>query len=146
MWHLNSFSVTRVKECAYELAPLFATVFNLSLYLGILQEDWKRANVSAIFKKGTHYNPANYRPKSLTCLCCKLLEPIIISNVISHVNYHTLTDNQYRRWVTGGTQLITITQELASSLDNVILGFSKTFDRVPHKRLLKKLSRYGVSR
>ena len=39
---------------------------------------------------------ANYRPVSLTCLCCKMLEHIIVSNVMKHVDdYNILTDCQH---------------------------------------------------
>ena len=37
-------------------------------------DDWKKASVSAVFKKGQCYDPANHRPVSLTCLCSKMVE------------------------------------------------------------------------
>ena len=48
------------------------------------------------------------------------------------------------------TQLLTLVHELAETVDTggqmdlVILEFSKAFDRVPHRRLLEKLSHYGI--
>ena len=55
-----------LKECSKDLAPLLATIFNKSLQTGTVPTDWKKANVSAVFKKGQCYDAANYRPVSLT--------------------------------------------------------------------------------
>ena len=77
-----------LKECAEELAPILAIIYNKSIQTGIVPDDWKKANVSAVFKKGQRYDPANYRPVSLTCLCCKTLEHIIVSSVMKHVDSH----------------------------------------------------------
>ena len=44
--------------------------------------DWKTAHVAPVYKKGPKYNPENYRPISLSCICCKLLEHIVVSNIM----------------------------------------------------------------
>ena len=99
------------------------------------------------------FKASNYRPVSLTSLCCKLQEHIITSNVLSHLERHKiLTDCQhgFRARRTCETQLLTLVHELAETLDTggqtdlVILDFSKAFDRVPHRRLLEKLNHYGI--
>ena len=136
-----------LKECADELAPTLAIICNKSLQAGTVPSDWKQAYVSTIFKKGQKYDPANYRPVALTCLCCKLMEHVVFSNIMKHVDqYQILIDCQhgFRASRSCETQLVTLVNELASSLDKdiqtdmIILDFSKAFDRVPHQRLLKK--------
>lgn len=51
------------------LYPLFASslcaLFNRSLSLGIVPDDWKLANVVPVFKKGEKDHMENYRPISL---------------------------------------------------------------------------------
>ena len=142
-----------LKECADELAPILAVIFNKSLKIGTILDDWKTANVSAVFKKGQRYDPADYRPLSLTCLCCKMLEHIIVSNVMKHVDGHNiLTDCQhgFRARRSCETQLVTLLHDLASTLDKgtqtdmVVLDFSKAFDHVPHGRLLRKIYHFGI--
>ena len=77
-------------------SPLLTIIFNKSLEQGEVPTDWRKANVTAIYKKGNKYEPSNYRPVSLTSLCCKLQEHILISNVLSHLEEHAiLTDCQH---------------------------------------------------
>ena len=68
----------------------YATVysFNKSLESVLIPDDWKLADVTAIFKKGTKSDPGNYGPVSLTCVACKLLESLITDAVVQH-----MTDN-----------------------------------------------------
>ena len=56
-------------------------------------------------------------------------------------------------FVTGkscSTQLLELMEELTEALDSnedvdiIYLDFAKAFDKVPHKRLLKKLWGYGI--
>jgi len=58
-----------------------------SLSLGKLPSDWKL--VTALYKKGPKSNRANYRPVSLTSVCCKLLESFIRDDIMKY-----LTDNK----------------------------------------------------
>ncbi|MEW8288814.1 MAG: reverse transcriptase family protein [Candidatus Thiodiazotropha endolucinida] len=90
---------------------------------------------------------------SLTCLCCKIQEHVIASNILNHLDkYDILTDCQhgFRARRSCETRLLTLAQELVSGLDRkyqhdlIILGFSKAFDRVPHERLMRKLDHHGI--
>ena len=47
-------------------------IFQKSLSSGILPLDWKLAEVKALYKKGSKSDRGNYRPVSLTSVCCKL--------------------------------------------------------------------------
>jgi hypothetical protein len=47
--------------------------------------DWNHANVTPVYKKGDTHHPANYRPISLTCISCKLLEHVMASNMMEHL-------------------------------------------------------------
>ena len=85
-----------LKNTAPELAPLLAELFQLSLDTQEVPEDWKKANIVPIFKKGDRSLPANYRPVSLTSIMCKILEHVVHSSVMSHFDNHSiLTDAQH---------------------------------------------------
>ena len=61
-------------ECLSE--PLLY-IFSESLGRGKVPTQWKCANVTAIFKKGSKDHSCNYRPVSLTSHVCKVLESMI---------------------------------------------------------------------
>jgi hypothetical protein len=50
----------------------------------VVPEDWRRANVTPIFKKGVKSAAGNYRPVSLTSVCCKIQELIIRDNPMDY--------------------------------------------------------------
>ena len=142
-----------LKEAASELAPALTLIFQTSINQGRIPNDWKSAKIAPVYKKGDRSQPSNYRPISLTSICCKLIEHIIHSSVITHLENHSiLTDFQhgFRKRRSTETQLILTVQDLVSNLnageqtDVILLDFSKAFDKVPHNRLLLKLQHYGV--
>ena len=127
-------------------------VFLLSLQIGDVPRDWKNASVHAIFKKGDRSLASNYRPISLTSVSCKIMEHIIFSHIMSHQEFKILSDIQhgFRKYHSCETQLLITLEDLARNLDHgkqsdiILLDFAKTFDTVPHQRLLLKLRHYGM--
>lgn len=124
-------------------------VFSKSLSSGQLPVDWKIAKVVPIFKINNKHAPENYRPISLTCICCKLLEHIIASNVYNYLesnNFFFVHQHGFRKGLSCDSQLLEFTTDLHSNMDAnqqtdcIFLDFSKAFDRVAHSRLISKLS------
>ena len=82
---------------------------------GTLPDDWKTANVAPIFKKGDRCKAANYRPVSLTCISCKLMEHVISSSMMRHLDDNgILTDTQhgFRKHRSCESQLISTVHDL----------------------------------
>ena len=149
----NSIPARILKDCASELAPILTIIFNKSLQEGKVPEDSRHANVTAFYKKGTRHDATNYRPVSFSSLCCKLLQHVIVSKTVNHLErYNILDDCQhgFRAKRSCETQILTLYHELVPSLDKkiqtdmIILDFSKAFDRVPHQRLFKKVHHFGI--
>ena len=66
-------------EIVEQISVPLVTVFNLSLEEGIVQLEWKEANIIPLFKKGSRNKLENNKPVSLTSEICKLLERLMIT-------------------------------------------------------------------
>ena len=107
---------TRVlKYCSAEIAQVLACTINQSLIQAIISDDWRQANVAPIYKKGEKYDQANYRPVSLTCICCKTFEHILASKIVQHLSEHgILVESQhgFRSGRSCETQLVQFIRDL----------------------------------
>jgi hypothetical protein len=122
-------------------------IFIKSLESGKVPGDWKKANVTPIFKKGDKSSPSNYRPVSLTSQVCKVLEAIIRDNIMEQVRkYNFIRESQHgflnkRSCLTNLLEFLEfVTNYIEQTIDVIYLDFQKAFDMVPHKRLLMKIS------
>ena len=66
-----------LKELATELGPIFAHLFQQSIDKGEIPKELSLANICPLVKKGDRSLACNYRPVSLTCVPCKLLEHML---------------------------------------------------------------------
>ena len=66
-----------IYEIRHEITHPLTMLFNRSLEKKQIPEIWKCANISPIYKKGRKDGVNNYRPVSLTCILCKIMESII---------------------------------------------------------------------
>ena len=142
-----------LKELATELGPVFAHLFQQSIDSGEIPKEWSLANICPLFKKSDRSLACNYRPVSLTCVPCKLLEHIVCSNIMARLDeYKLLSDRQhaFRKGHSCETQLNTVINDWAKILDNrgqvdtFILDFEKAVDTLPHELLKSKLFSYGI--
>ena len=143
-----------LKECAEDIYKPLHSLFCKSLQQGELPLDWKKANVSCIYKKGPKCEPGNYRPISLTSVVCKLLERNIKNSVVEHLSSNDLlSDAQYgfREHRSTVLQLLEVLEHWTAAIDenqqvdSIYFDFAKAFDKVPHQRLLTKIKSYGIN-
>ena len=143
-----------LKELSPVVARILTIIYTRSYETGEAPDDWKRANVAPVYKKGNKHDPANYRPISLTCISCKLMEHVIASQIMSHGNSNNILydlQHGFRSKRSCESQLLELTTELFNNTQNgkqtdaLVLDFSKAFDKVGHKRLLRLLRYYGIA-
>ena len=143
-----------LKECNDPIAQILTIIFQKSLSTGTIPKDWKHAIVCPAYKKGDKHNPINYRPISLTCICCKIIEHIVSSNIMKHLELNNILydlQHGFRPARSCETQLVSFLHELSKSNDEriqtdiIIMDFAKAFDKVPHRHLLYKLEYYGIT-
>jgi hypothetical protein len=150
----DGISTRLLQQCQEEIGPVLATIYRKSLQEGRVLAEWKTANVVPIFKKGSKKIAGNYRPISLTCICCKIMESIIKDDIIAHLKRnHIISTNQHgftkgRSCTTNLLEFmepVTKAADEGKAVDIVYLDFAKAFDKVPIGRLLAKLEGIGIS-
>ena len=114
----------RVNEgLATELDHVFAHLFQQSLDTGEIPKECLHLAYICLCpfnKKGDRVLPSSYRPVSLTCVPCKMLEHIVCTNIMAHTDEHKLLSDMKRALRKNRscvTQLITVINDSAKTLD-----------------------------
>ena len=119
---------------------------------GVVPEDWRIANVTPIFKKGSRTNPSNYRPVSLTSVPGKVMESLVKNTMMDFLTRNKLIRKSQHGFMPAKScttnlleflEVATRVVDEGNNMDVVYLDFSKAFDLVPRKRLLSKLKAHG---
>ena len=105
---------------------------------GEIPSDWKSANITPIYKKGSKHQPPNYRPVSLT----------------HYISYWQQSNKFKSEWIyvqkIRVTNLLEFLKTVADCvdkgfiLDNIYLDFFKAFDTVPLLRLIEKIMAHSI--
>ena len=105
-----------------------------------------------IFRQGDRTSSTNYRPISLTSICCKMLEHIILHNLhLQLTDILSVYQHGFRNHLSCTTQLDCVAHDIYRNIDKrvsthaVVLDFSKAFDMVPYHILVQKLINNNIS-
>lgn len=136
-----------VKSYSEIWLPLLHKIFNRSLCEGIFPVLWNEAIILPLHKSGSKTEVANFRPISLCNNFSKVFEKCMIQLVGVSID-RVLLDSQhgFRKGRSTVTNLcsfldVAVPQVLSrGQVDCVYFDFVKAFDRVPHDRLLFKLT------
>lgn len=142
-----------IKSNARNLALPLSIIFNRSVTNGIFPDEFKKAVVCPLYKKGPKSEIGNYRPISLLSTFSKLFESIMKKYLMNYlISKSILSEHQFgfQKGLSTFDALNKLTSDLYKVLDKrkaaicIFIDFQKAFDTVNHKLLLKKMHFYGI--
>ena len=146
-----------LKDCVEILLPSITKLVNLSLDEGVFPQKFKKAVVTPLIKKASLPNEdlQNYRPVSGLCFMSKLVERVVVKQLMQHINSNNLDNPRQSACKSGHsteTALLLIKNEIHLSLSRgeptalVLLDLSAAFDTIDQPTLRNCLkSWFGVS-
>jgi hypothetical protein len=142
-----------LKTNAETLAKCLHHLFSCSFSKSALPSTWKLASVSPIFKKGDKTCVENYRPISLTCICCKIMEKLIHKPMLAFLQKDNVIPDEKHGFLPGKSTITCLLECLndwtrwidnSMPIDVVYLDFENAFNKVSHSLLLVKLEHNGI--
>ena len=109
-----------LRKLAQQMAKPLSMMFTSSLKSSQIPQDWRLANVTPIFKKGSKKLASNYRPISLTSQVCKIMEKLIKGRIVDHLNANSLINDSQHGFTAGRsclTNLLTFLESLTFHVD-----------------------------
>ncbi|MFZ2539529.1 MAG: reverse transcriptase family protein, partial [Oscillospiraceae bacterium] len=137
------------KSIAFPLAIIYRSFIDLHA----IPDEWKRSIIIPKLKKGSPSEVGNYRPISLTCTACKVLESIISNDLLEYLNNHKLISTSQHGFLKNhstSTNILSSLNDWSLSLHNHrttavgYIDFQRAFDSISHPKLIQKLISYGV--
>jgi len=122
-------------------------IINFSITAGVVPKIWKMAKITPIPKTSKCSQPSDLRPINILPVASKILEKVVLGQILDHVNKYVLPDTQsgFRKLFSTNTALLKITSDIVGEMDSgrvtllVMLDYSKAFDSMNHKLVLAKL-------
>ena len=86
----DGISIRMLKICGPSVIKPLSLLFNTCQRDGVFPNDWKKANVIPVHKKGNEQLVSNYYPLSLLLICSKIFEKLIFDCINDFLDQNCL--------------------------------------------------------
>lgn len=143
-----------IKRLSQALAEPLSLMFTSFMSIGQMPLEWAHALVTPTYKGGNASDASNYRPISLTCVACKVMERVIAADILTYLREHSIINRKQHGFLSKrstSTNLLETMNDWSiairdkQSVISAYIDFAKAFDTVSHPKLYVKLQSYGIS-
>jgi len=96
-----------IRKLVNTISEPLALIYNAFMSVGQVPDMWWRAIVTPVYKSGAAYDVSNYRPISLTCVFCKVMERVIESEMSDYLRQKGLINKHQHGFCPDDLQLLT---------------------------------------
>ena len=142
------------KKLSGSLAKPLSLIYSSFVSVGCMPRAWAHATVTPIYKSGSASTTSNYRPISLTCVASKIMERVVVTDMLVYLRRRGIIAKQQYGFLQGRSTSSNLLETIndwtmfincKNCVTAAYIDFAKAFDTVCHNMLLHKLSAYGIS-
>lgn len=134
-----------VKDTLPIIMPYLTCIINMIIVTGTFPTTWQHALITPIYRVSNPEDPSNYRSITLLPILSKILEKIVATQSMKHLESNNLLSNKQQWfWISWSTMtaLLKIFNRIYQNMEKIVsilvsCDLSKAFDRVCTKFYLE---------